>query len=79
MVSLIPSNKGGDTNFLTEYGNISCWLVFYSSAYLEEKCGTSEVTAWYLGDSRKISTFTLVLNCYSQRNNKKPVLIDIIA
>ena len=44
MVSLISSNKGGDTNFLTEYGNISCWLVFCSSAYSEEKCGTSEVT-----------------------------------
>ena len=41
MVSLTPLNKAGDTNTSLEYGGISCWLVFCSSAYSEEKCGTS--------------------------------------
>ena len=54
MVSLISSKKGGDANFLVECGGISCWLVFYSSTCSEEKCGTSEVTACYSGDSRNI-------------------------
>ena len=79
MVSLTWSNKGGDTNISIEYSGISCWLVFCSTAYSEEKFGTSEVTACYSGDPTKISSFIVVLNCYSQRNNRKPVLIDIIA
>ena len=58
MVTLISSNKGGDTSFSIEYGDtacwlvfaagfyfllasISCWLVLCSSAYSEEKFGTS--------------------------------------
>ena len=57
MVSLISSNKGGDANFPIEYGDISCWLVFCSFAYSEEKCGTSEVTAWNSGDSEKFKAF----------------------
>ena len=79
MVSLTPLNKAGDTNISLEYGGISCWLVFCSSAYSEEKCGTSEVTTWYSGDSTDISSFIIVLDCYSQRNNRKSVLTDIIA
>ena len=76
---LTSPNKGGDTNISIEYDGIPRWLVFSSSAYSQEKFGTSEVTAWYSGESTKISSFTIVLNCYSQRNNRKPVLIDIIA
>ena len=54
MVSLNPSNKEGDSNFPIEYGGISSWLVFCSSAYSEERSRTSEVTSWYSGDSRKL-------------------------
>ena len=45
----------------------------------KKKIGTSEVTAWYSGYSANISSFIIVLNCYSQSNNRKPFLIDIIA
>ena len=54
MVSFILLSKGGNTNFPIEYSGISCWLVLCSFAYLEEKLGASEVTTWYLGDSREI-------------------------
>ena len=54
MVSFILLSKSGNTNFPVEYSGISCWLVLCNSAYLEEKLGTSEVTAWYSGDSREI-------------------------
>ena len=67
-MSLTSSNKGADTNISIKYRGISC-----------KKFGTSEVTAWYLGDSTKISSFIILLNCYCQRNNRKPVLINIIA
>ena len=78
-VSLTSSNKGGDTNISIKYGGFSCWLLFSSSGYSEEKLGTAELIAWYSGDSTKISSFVIKLNCYSQRNNRKLVLIDIIA
>ena len=60
-VSLISSNKRGDTNFPVEHGGISCWLLFCNSAYSEETCGTSEVTAWYSGDFSKIWSFRVSL------------------
>ena len=68
MMSLTSSNKSADTNISIKYRGISC-----------KKFGTSEVTAWYSGDSTKISSFIILLNCYCQRSNRKPVLINIIA
>ena len=79
MLSLTPGNKGVNTNISVEYGDISCWLVFCSSPYSEEKFRTFKITAWYPGDTTKNSSFIKILSCYSKRNNRKPVLVDIIA
>ena len=73
MVSLTPSNKAGDTNISIKYGGISCWLGFCSSGYSEENFWTS----CYSGDSAKISSVIIVLNGYTQRNNRKSVLFVI--
>ena len=58
MGSSILSNKGGDTNFPIEYDSISCWLVFCSSACLEEKFGTSP---WCSRDLGNIYSFQVSL------------------
>ena len=41
-------------DFLIEYGGVFSCLAFCSTAYSGKKLATSEVTALYSGDSRKI-------------------------
>ena len=53
------SFQSGDVNFPTEYGNSSCWFVFCSSAYVEEKFGTFFSIIILITQTYKIKNITI--------------------